>query len=82
MVLAAGLRAGSGSSSADPVQVRRGQLSPGAARGKVWSLEMEEWGQTREVCVKLGSDPPQTPGAIAWPLLLEAEFRGRSELPG
>lgn len=46
---------------------------------------MKEWGQVREVCGKLGSDPPQTPGklgAIPWPLLLEAELGGNFELPG
>lgn len=44
--------------------VRRGQLSPGTARGKVWNVEMKERGQMREVCVALGSEPPPALGKL------------------
>lgn len=59
-------------------------LWPGRARGKLWKLEMKEWGQTSgEICGKFGPDPPQTlgkAGAIPWPLLLEDELGGNFEL--
>lgn len=84
MVLAPGLQGAAQLMLCGSSWVRRGQLSPGTARGKVWNVEMKERGQMREVCVALGSEPPPALGklgAIIWLLLLEAEFGGKFGFP-